>query len=79
MNSFNIIIENLIHESILLGFPESSDDCMVKTYFILQAKHYIYLENWQIIIKQMISMWIFLSCIMHQSHCAVSTAERERM
>ncbi len=33
------------HESILFGFPESSDNAIIINYCILYAKQYIYLEK----------------------------------
>ncbi len=37
--------ENHVHESILFGFPGTSDDVIVINYCILYAKYYIYLET----------------------------------
>ncbi len=37
--------EDHIHESILFGFPGTSDETIFKIYCILYAKHYIYLEK----------------------------------
>ncbi len=37
--------ESYIHESILFGFPGSSDNAVAINYYILYAKHYIYLEK----------------------------------
>ncbi len=45
MSGFNIRDEWHIHESILFGFPERSDDAIVINYCIVYAKHYIYLEK----------------------------------
>ncbi len=44
---FNIREESYIHESILFGFHESSDDAININYGILYAKHYIYLEKFK--------------------------------
>ncbi len=38
-------MEENIHESILFGFHESSDNAIVINYCILYAKQYIYLEK----------------------------------
>ncbi len=38
-------MEENIHESILFGFFESSDNAIVINYCILYAKQYIYLEK----------------------------------
>ncbi len=38
-------MEENIHQSILFGFPESSDNAIVINYCILYAKQYIYLEK----------------------------------
>ncbi len=38
ITSFNIRMEENIHESILFGFPESSDNAIVINYCILYAK-----------------------------------------
>ncbi len=43
--SFNIIMEENIHESILFGFPESNDNAITINYCILYAKQYLYLEK----------------------------------
>ncbi len=43
--SFNIREESYIYESILFGFPWSSDDAIAINVCILHAKHYIYLEK----------------------------------
>ncbi len=45
MAGFNIREESYIHESILFGFPGSSDDVIAINYCILFTKHYIYLEK----------------------------------
>ncbi len=45
MTGFNIKEESYIHESILFGFPGSSDDAIALNYCMLYAKHYIYLEK----------------------------------
>ncbi len=45
MTGFNFREENHIHESILFGFPRSSDDSIVINYCILYGKYYIYLEK----------------------------------
>ncbi len=45
ITSFNIRMEEHIHESILFGFSESSDNVIVINYCILYAKQYIYLEK----------------------------------
>ncbi len=45
ITGFNIRMEENIHESILFGFPESSDNTIVINYCILHAKQYIYLEK----------------------------------
>ncbi len=44
MTGFNIKEENYIHASILFRFHRGSDDDYVINYYILYAKHYIYLE-----------------------------------
>ncbi len=41
MTGFNIREESDIHESILFGFPGSSDYATAINYCILYAKHYI--------------------------------------
>ncbi len=43
--NFNIRVEDHVHESILFGFPGTSDDVIVINYRILYAKYYIYLEK----------------------------------
>ncbi len=43
MTGFNIREESYIRESILLGFPGSSDNAIAINYCILYAKHYIYI------------------------------------
>ncbi len=45
MTGFSIREESYIHESILFGFPGSSDDAIVINYCIIYAKYYIYLEK----------------------------------
>ncbi len=47
MTGFNIRDSEVsyIRESILFGFPGSSDDVIAINYCILYAKHYIYLEK----------------------------------
>ncbi len=37
--------ESYIHESILFGFPGSSDHAIAINYYILYTKHYIYLAK----------------------------------
>ncbi len=44
-NHWFIRKEENIHQSILFGFPESSDNAIVINYCILYAKQYIYLEK----------------------------------
>ncbi len=44
MTGFNIGEECYIHESILFGFPWSSDDDIAIHYCMLYAKYYIYLK-----------------------------------
>ncbi len=45
MTGFNMREESYIHESILFGFPVSSDDVIVINYCMVYAKYYIYLKN----------------------------------
>ncbi len=45
ITNFNIREEDHIHESILFGFPATSDGCIVINYCMLCAKYYIYLEK----------------------------------
>ncbi len=45
ITSFNIRMEENVHESILFGFPESGYDAIVINYCIIYAKQYIYLEK----------------------------------
>ncbi len=42
MTGFNIREEGYIHESILFGFPGSSNDAIAINYSMLYAKYYIY-------------------------------------
>ncbi len=42
---FNVREERYLHESILFGFPGSSDEVIAISYCMLYAKHYIYLEK----------------------------------
>ncbi len=39
-------MEENIHQSIVFGFPESSNNAIVINYCILYAKQYIYLEKY---------------------------------
>ncbi len=45
ITNFNIREEDHIHESILFGFPGTSDGVIVINYCMLYAKSYIYLEK----------------------------------
>ncbi len=45
MTGLNIREESYIHESILFGFHESSDDVIIINYCMLYAKYYIYLKK----------------------------------
>ncbi len=45
ITNFNIREEDHIHESILFGFPGTSDGVIVINYCLLYAKYYIYLEK----------------------------------
>ncbi len=47
ITGFNIREENQIHEFILFRISGGSDDVMFMNYCMLNAKHYIYLENKQ--------------------------------
>ncbi len=45
ITNFNIREDDHIHESILFGFPGTSDGVIVINYCLLYAKYYIYLEK----------------------------------
>ncbi len=45
MTGFNIREESYIHQSILFGFPGSSDDAIAINYCMLNSKYYIYLKE----------------------------------
>ncbi len=45
ITNFNIWEEDHIHESILCGFPGTSDGVIVINYCMLYAKYFIYLEK----------------------------------
>ncbi len=45
MTGFNIREESYTHESILFGFPGSSDDAIAINYCMLYAKYYIYFKK----------------------------------
>ncbi len=63
MTGFNIRKETHIHETILFRFPGGSDDAIIVKYYMLYAKHYIYLEKLKVKIKKWIKHRLFWAAV----------------